>query len=82
LRTFLIDALHGAEKLNQRAIDVSEEELDAVLGAGYGIYAGREVTWATLRFTRWQARWTSNEIWHPEQRSRYDDEGRYILELP
>lgn len=82
IRTFSIDALHGAEKLNQPAIDVSEQELDAVLGAGYGIYAGRDITWATLRFTPWQARWTANEIWHPEQRSHFDDVGRYILELP
>lgn len=82
IRTFSIDALQGAEKIDQPAIEVSEEELDAVLGAGYGIYAGKDVTWATLRFTPRQARWTSTEIWHPEQRFHYDDQGRYILELP
>ena len=82
IRTFSIDALQGAEKIDQPAIEVSEEELDAVLGAGYGIYAGKDVIWATLRFTPRQARWTSAEIWHPEQRSIYDDQGRYILELP
>lgn len=26
--------------------------------------------------------WTSAEIWHAEQRSHYDEEGRYILEIP
>jgi predicted DNA-binding transcriptional regulator YafY len=82
IRTFSIDALQGAEKIDQPAIEVSEEDLDAVLGAGYGIYAGKDVIWATLRFTPWQARWTSTEIWHPEQRFQYDDQGRYVLELP
>lgn len=82
IRTFSIDALQGAEKIDQPTVDLSEEELDAVLGAGYGIYAGKDVMWATLRFTPRQARWTSAEIWHPEQRSMHDDQGRYILELP
>ena len=82
IRTFSIDALRGAEQLDQAAIEVSDTELEAVLASGYGIYAGKEVAWATLRFTPWQGRWTSNEIWHPEQRSYYDEEGRYILEVP
>ena len=82
IRTFSIDALRGAEILDRPAIEVTEEELNAVLASGYGIYAGAEVSWATLRFTPWQGRWTSNEIWHPEQRSHYDAEGRYVLEVP
>lgn len=82
IRTFAIDALRGAEILDQSAVEIPDAELDAVLASGYGIYAGKEVTWATLRFTPWQGRWTSNEIWHPEQRSHYDEEGRYILEVP
>ncbi len=82
IRTFAIDALRGAEILDQSVVEVPDAELDAVLASGYGIYAGKEVTWATLRFTPWQGRWTSNEIWHPEQRSHYDEEGRYILEVP
>ncbi len=40
------------------------------------------MSWATLRFTLWQARWTSAETWHAEQRSHYDAEGRYLLEIP
>lgn len=82
IRTFAVDALRGAEILDTTAIDVADAELDAVLAAGYGIYAGHKVRWATLRFTPWQARWTSAETWHAEQRSHYDVEGRYILEIP
>ena len=82
IRTFSIDALHGAEIIDRPAIDLSNEELDVVLASGYGIYAGAEVSWATLRFTPWQGRWTSNEVWHPEQRSHFDEKGRYVLEVP
>lgn len=82
IRTFSVDALRGSEVLDTAAQEVSDEELDAALAAGYGIYAGRDVQWATLRFTPWQGRWTSAEIWHVDQRSHYDAEDRYILEVP
>lgn len=82
IRTFSVDAIRGATTLDQSAVDVADEELDAVLGAGYGIYAGREVQWATLRFSPWQARWTSQEAWHVDQRSHWEPDGSYILEIP
>ena len=82
IRTFSVDSLRGATIRNVPAIDVSDAELDAVLGAGYGIYGGKEVRWAKLRFTPWQARWTGSEIWHPEQKSRYEADGSYVLEIP
>jgi predicted DNA-binding transcriptional regulator YafY len=82
IRTFSVDAIRGATTLEQSALDVPDDELDAVLGAGYGIYAGREVQWATLKFSPWQARWTSQETWHVDQRSHWDTDGSYILEIP
>ncbi len=82
VRTFAVDALRSAELLDTSAKEVGDDELDAILASGYGIYAGRDVRWASLRFTPWQARWTSAETWHADQRSHYDAEGRYILEIP
>ena len=49
---------------------------------GYGIFSGRDVQWAKLRFTSKQARWVAPEQWHPQQRSRFDPDGSYVLELP
>ena len=68
--------------LDQPAIDVPDAELDATLGAGYGIFAGREVQWARLRFSADRARWIAAETWHPQQRGHWDDAGRWLLELP
>ncbi len=82
LRSFAVDAIVAAAVLDQTAIDVAEQELDAVLGAGYGIFAGREVQWATLRFSAERARWVAAEAWHPAQRGHFDEQGRYVLELP
>ena len=82
LRSFAVDAIHAASVVDKPAIDVPDAELDAVLGAGYGIFAGSKVQWATLRFTPERARWVSAETWHPKQRGRFEADGHYLLELP
>jgi predicted DNA-binding transcriptional regulator YafY len=53
-----------------------------VLGAGYGIFSGRKLSWAKLRFTPERARWVAQEQWHPRQKARFDKDGSYLLEIP
>lgn len=82
LRSFSVDAIASVRVLDTKALDVDDAELDAVLGAGYGIFAGREVRWATLRFSPERARWVAAERWHPDQHGRWDADGRWVLSLP
>ena len=82
LRSFSVDAIRQVQTLNQPAIAVADTELDAVLGSGYGIFSGKRVRWAKLRFTPERAKWVAAEIWHPKQRGRFDTEGRWVLQLP
>ena len=82
LRSFSMDCVRDAEIRPAQAIDVPEAELDHVLGNGYGIFSGRDITWAKLRFSPVAARWVAAEAWHPKQRSGYDAQGRYVLEVP
>jgi predicted DNA-binding transcriptional regulator YafY len=82
LRSFAVDAIRAAELREARAKEIPAGELDAHLGSGYGIFAGRDVRWAKLRFTPEAARWVSAQIWHPEQRARVEADGSYVLEIP
>ncbi len=82
LRSFSVDAIEQVRVLDRACIDIADAELDEVLGAGYGIFAGREVRWAGLRFTPERSRWVAAETWHPRQHGRFDAEGRWLLELP
>lgn len=82
LRSFSVDAIRQVHVLDQSAIDVPEGELDLHLGAGYGAFAGHEVQWAELRFTPERARWVAAEIWHPQQRGHWLEDGGWQLELP
>ncbi len=82
IRSFAVDAIRAADMLDEPVRSVAERDLDEVLASGYGIFSGRDVQWAVLRFTRERARWVATEQWHPQQRTRFDADGSYLLELP
>lgn len=82
LRSFSVDSLERVQLLTSTALDVAEPELDAALGAGYGIFAGSAVQWAKLRFSAHRARWVAAETWHSQQRGAWDGAGCWVLELP
>jgi predicted DNA-binding transcriptional regulator YafY len=82
IRSFAVDAVERIEILESRAKDVPEKELDEVLGAGYGIFSGKDVKWAKLRFTPERARWVAAERWHSKQKGSFEADGSYLLEVP
>ena len=82
LRSFAVDAIKTVKTLDVAAREIPEAELDAALGAGYGIFAGAQVQWATLIFTTERARWVAAEHWYPEQQGSFLDDGSYQLRLP
>ena len=82
LRSFSVDAIRHPLVLNEPATDVSTEELDQALGNGYGIFSGKDVQWATLRFTPERARWVATEQWHPAQKGEWDSDGHWLLQIP
>lgn len=82
LRSFAVDAMRSARALTARAVDIPDGELDEVLGAAYGIFSGKEVQWALLRFSRERSRWVAAEMWHRRQHGRWDAEGRWLLSVP
>ena len=82
LRTFAIDRMDGAEILDRPAREIAEDELDAALTSGYGLFAGSAEQQARLIFTPERARWVADELWHPDQSGRHLPDGRYELTVP
>jgi len=82
LLRFALDAIEHASTLETRAKEVPLKQVEAEMDGGYGIYAGARRHVATLRFQAQAAPWVSREQWHPDQRGRWLDDGRYELELP
>lgn len=82
LRSFALDAIRNVTLSAESAIEVSERDIASMLDGGYGIFSGRNVEWAELEFTAEQARWVSQEVWHPDQQGKLLEDGRYRLKVP
>ena len=82
LRSFSVDAIQRVELIKAKARNVAEKTLNDTLGAGYGIFSGKAVKWATLKFSPTRARWVASEKWHPKQIGRLLEDGSYELKVP
>ena len=82
IRSFALDAIEAAELSDLPAREIPDVELDAVLAAGYGIFAGADTCEAELVFSAARAPWVSGQCWHPAQQADWLPDGRYRLRLP
>jgi predicted DNA-binding transcriptional regulator YafY len=82
IRNFALDSIQHADVIETKAREVSHRSLDEVLGPGYGIFSGRRLQHAKLRFTPKRARWVAQETWHPKQKGGFSDDGSWLLEFP
>ncbi len=82
LRSFSVDAMSDCQMLTTEAQSVPLEDIESTLGAGYGIFGGMPIAWATLKFTPSRSRWVSREVWHPMQKSRSEEDGSFVLQVP
>ena len=82
IRMFSLDSIEQAQILEAKAKDVSLAEIDRKIGAGYGIYRDKDISWAVLRFNAAAAIWVRAEIWHDQQQGRDLADGGYELKVP
>lgn len=82
LRKFALDGIRKVKRLETPAREMPQAQLQEFLAAGYGIFTGRHMQWATLRFTPSAARWVATERWHTRQKQRWEADGSYLLEVP
>lgn len=82
LRIFSVDRIDRLTQLEESAIDLSDEDLDAHYTSAYGIFGGKAEHMAVLHFTAERARWVADEQWHPDQQGHYLDDGSYELRIP
>lgn len=83
-RRFALDAMEQARLLDTPAQAADLATLEAELDRGYGIFAAGagQMLQAKLVFSAEAAPWVSREEWHPAQRSRWLEDGRWELVLP
>ena len=86
LRTFLVSRLKKAERTKSAfspPFPFSEDEIDAFLSSSYGIFKGKPVGIASLRFYGGAARAVREQVWHKEQNVTETSlaDGRPVLDL-
>lgn len=82
LRIFALERLESVWQLEEPALDIPDQELDAHFTPGYGLFAGPAAAEAVLHFSPYAARWVAEEQWHPNQQGRWLEDGGYELRLP
>lgn len=82
LRSFAVDGIREISIAKGVCKPISNKQLDEFMGSGYGIFSGKADKKARLRIDPKSARWIASEIWHPQQKSYFDEGGFYILEFP
>jgi len=82
LRTFSLERMADVCLLDVISDNVAEDELRLKLRSSYGIFSGLADKEAVLLFTGQRARWVADETWHPDQQSRWLDDGHYELRIP
>lgn len=82
LRRFSLDAIDSVKMLGSAAKNVPTKQIEEAFGGSYGIYGGKPIQQAVLRFSIHASRWVANEEWHPAQSGEFDADGRYILTVP
>lgn len=82
LRSFSVERITHPMVLEEQAVDVATEELDAHYASAYGIFGGKADKLAVLRFSQARARWVADEKWHPGQQGTWLEDGLYELRIP
>lgn len=81
LRSFAVDCIGKVIITNTKADESSEKQLHEHFSESYGIFSGKAIQRAKLKFSPEKARWVSAETWHGQQVGAFDKEGSYILEF-
>jgi proteasome accessory factor C len=82
LRSFALERIRNIRRLDEASIDLPDEELARHFDQAFGIFSGPVEHQAVLRFGAEPARWAADEVWHPEQKNTWLDDGRFELTVP
>ncbi len=82
LRSFAVDRIRKSAPIDEAALNIGEAELNEYFATSYGIFGGKPVHTAVLRFSSQATRWVADEQWHPDQQGIWLGDGGYELRIP
>jgi predicted DNA-binding transcriptional regulator YafY len=82
LRILALERMSAIVPQEVECLEIEEEQLNEYCTASFGIFAGAPQHEAVLVFSKESARWVAEERWHPDQQSRWLEDGTFELRLP
>ena len=83
LRLFSFDNIIHAEIIEKNSLQISAEEINQYYQETYGIFSGKQIDTAVLKFYSPTSLWVKNEYWHPKQQGTFNEEDEsYQLSIP
>lgn len=82
IRRFGMDVIELVAVESTPAKEIKPDDLEKVLGAGYGAFTGSKTQTAELLFSPQRSKWACNEHWHADQEGQWQEDGRYLLKIP
>lgn len=77
-----LERIRDMALLADDSLDLPTDQISRHFDQAFGIFSGPAEDIDKLRFNAEAARWSADEVWHPEQKGRWLDDGRWELELP
>ena len=66
----------------EASIELNISEIQKIFRIDYGIFIGKEKQWSKIRFNTKNISWIVREEWHSDQKSYFDNNGWFFLEIP
>ena len=82
MRSFAVERVRNASVSAKPAKEVRDSDLHRHFATAYGIFAGQPIGTVRLLFSAHRAQWVAEELWHPDQKGEYLEDGRYQLDIP
>lgn len=82
LLQFSLDRIVEPEILEEAAMEVDTETVNAQLPSGFGVFGGAPTATVTLQLSEFAARWARDRPWHPQQDMKDLPDGGIELSFP
>lgn len=82
LRTFALSRIMEIEQTNEEAKTIDNQDLEQHYTTSYGIFSGKAIETAIIRFKGIAGKEVSHEEWHPRQTQQWIDSETLQLSIP
>lgn len=82
LRTFSIEKIDTAKILDIDIFHLPKHQIEHHYTQTYGIFSGKKIETAELKFTPPLSLWVCDECWHPQQQGKLEADNTYYLSIP